>query len=151
MTFMLWNMWCKSLWKIYGHIEYFDLCNYPKNSKYSCNDNKKVLGKLKDEHRGNVPKEFIGLRLKMYSILDTKNNEKSIHKVHNSYIKHGWFCDTLFNKAVHRHKMRGIKSKNYNLITYESNKTSTFCFDDKRYILNDRINTLTYGYKDVLK
>ena len=89
MTFMLWNMWCKSLWKIYGHIEYFDLCNYPKNSKYSCNDNKKVLGKLKDEHRGNVPKEFIGLRLKMYSILDTKNNEKTTHKGHNSYIKHG--------------------------------------------------------------
>ena len=47
--------------------------------------------------------------------------------------------------------MRGIKSKNYNLILYESNKTSTYCFDDKRYILNDRINTLPYGYKDVLK
>ena len=44
--------------------------------------------------------------------------------------------------------MRGIKSKNHNLITYGSNKTSTFCFDDKRYILNDGINTLPYGHKD---
>ena len=47
--------------------------------------------------------------------------------------------------------MRGIKSKNHNLILYESNKTSTYCFNDKRYILNDGINRLPYGYKDVLK
>ena len=44
--------------------------------------------------------------------------------------------------------MRGIKSKNQSLITYESNKTSTTCLDDKRYILNDGINKLPYGHKD---
>ena len=47
--------------------------------------------------------------------------------------------------------MRGIKSKNHNLITYKSNKTSTSCFDDKRYIPNDRINTLPYGHEDIPK
>ena len=135
----------------YEHREYFDLSNYSKNSKYFCNDNKKVLGKMKDKYGGNVIKEFIGLRSKMYSILDTKINEKSTHKGHNSYIKYGEFCDTIFNKKVLRHKMRGIKSKNHNLITYESNKTSTSCFDDKRYILNDGINTLPYGHKDIPK
>ena len=80
---------------------------------------------MKDEYGGNVPKKFIGLRSKMYSILDTKNNEKSTHKGDNLYIKYGEFCDTLFNKKVLRHKMRGIKSKNHNRITYGSNKTST--------------------------
>ena len=30
--------------KFYEHREYFDLSNYSKNSKYFCNDNKKVLG-----------------------------------------------------------------------------------------------------------
>ena len=59
--------------------EYFDLSNFPKNSKYFCNDNKKVLRKMKDEYGGKVIKEFIGLRSKMYSILDTKINEKSTH------------------------------------------------------------------------
>ena len=44
--------------------------------------------------------------------------------------------------------MRRIKSKNHCLITYESSKTSTSCLDDKRYILNDGINTLPYGHKD---
>ena len=135
----------------YEHREYFDLSNNSKNSKYFCNDNKKVLGKMKDEYGGNFIEEFTGLRSKMYSILDTKYNEKSTHKGHNSYIKYGEFCDTIFNKKVLRHKMRGIKSKNHNLITYESNKTSTSCFDDKRYILNDGINTLPYGHKDIPK
>ena len=48
--------------KFYEHGEYFDLSNYSKNSKYFCNDNKKVLGKMKDESVGNVIKEFTGLR-----------------------------------------------------------------------------------------
>ena len=103
--------------KLYEHKEYFDLGNYSKIRKYFCNNNKKVLGKIKDGYRGNVIKEFIGLRSKMYSILDTKNNEKSTHKGHNSYIKYGEFRDTLVNEKVLRHKMREIKSKNHTLIT----------------------------------
>ena len=95
---------------------------------------------MKDEYGGNVPQEFIGLR----SILDARNNQKSTHTGHNSCIKHGEFCYALFNNKVHRHKMRRIKSKNHNLITYESNKTSTSCFDDG-------INTLSYGHKDRTK
>ena len=39
--------------------------------------------------------------------------------------------------------MRTIGSKNLNLGTYETNKRSLSCFDDKRYI-----NTLAYGPKD---
>ena len=104
---------------------------------------------MEDEIRGNVIREFIRLRLKMYSILDTKNIEKSTCKGHNLYIKYGEFCDTLFNKKVLRHKMTGIKSKNHNFITYESNKTSKSCFDDERFIQENRINTLPYGHKDI--
>ena len=98
-----------------------------------------------------MPKEFIGLRSKMNSMFDTKNNKKCTHKGHYSYIKYEEVCDTLFNKNVLRHKLRRIKSENHNPITYESNKTSTSCFDDKRYILNDGISTLPYGHKDISK
>ena len=45
--------------------------------------------------------------------------------------------------------MRGIKSKNHNLGTYETNKRSLSFFDDKRYILKNGINALAYGYKDI--
>ena len=101
---------------------------------------------MEDQHGGNTPKEFIGLRSKIYLILDTKNNEKSTHKVHNSYIKYGEFCDTLFNKKVLTHKITGIKFKVDNLFTYESNGTSTSCFDDKRFILNHVINKKLFFY-----
>ena len=104
--------------KFYEQREYFDLTNYSKNGKYFCNDNKKVLSKMKDEYWGNAPKDVIALRSKIYLILDTKNNERNTDKRHNSYIKYGDFCDTLFNKKVLRHKMRRIKSKSHNLIIY---------------------------------
>ena len=49
-----------------------------------------------------------------------------------------------------RHKMKGIKPKNHNLGTYEANKTYVSCFDHKRYILRNGIDTLAYGHKDIL-
>ena len=45
--------------------------------------------------------------------------------------------------------MRGIKSKNHNLGLYENNKRSLSCFDNKRYILENGINILAYGHKDI--
>ena len=78
-------------------------------------------------------------------------NVKGTYKGQNSNIKYEEFCDTLFNKKVIRHKVREIKSKNHNLISCESNKTSTSCFDDKRYILYDEIDILPYGHKDISK
>ena len=54
-------------------------------------------------------------------------------------------------KKNFRHKMRGIKSTKHKLFTYENNKVSRSCFDGKRYILFDGINTLPYGRKDIPK
>ena len=47
--------------------------------------------------------------------------------------------------------MTGIKSRKHKLFTYKNHETSTSCFDDKRYIVIDRINTLSYGHKDIPK
>ena len=44
------------------------------------------------------------------------------------------FKDTLFNQKIMRHKMRRIQSKKHKLGTYEINKISLSCFDDKRYV-----------------
>ena len=48
-----------------------------------------------------------------------------------------------------RHIMNRIQSKLYKIGTYEVFKKSLSCFDDKRYILDDGINSLAYFYKDV--
>ena len=46
----------------------FDFSNYSKNSKFYDDDNKKVIGKMKDEYGGVVIDEFVGLKSKMGSI-----------------------------------------------------------------------------------
>ena len=47
--------------------------------------------------------------------------------------------------------MKGIKPFNHGMYTYESNKISSSTFDNKRYIIEDRINTLPYEHKDIPK
>ena len=61
------------------------------------------------------------------------------------------FKETLFNKKIIRHKMRRIQSKRHKMGTYEINKISLSCFDDKRLVLNNGIYTLAYFYKDLKK
>ena len=65
-------------------------------------------------------------------------------KVLLSYYKH----EFLFNEKIIRHKMKRIQSKKHKLGTYEINKISLSCFDDKRYVLDDGIRTLAYFHKD---
>ena len=108
---------------------------------------KKVPGKMKDEYGGTAIYEFVGPKPKIYSIIDVNNCEKSVYKGHNSNIGHNEFIEVHSNKKVIRHNMRVIKSRNHIITTYEKNKVSLSAFDDKRYILDNGINTLPYGHK----
>ena len=58
------------------------------------------------------------------------------------------FKDVLFNEKIIRHKMKRIQSKKHKLGTYKIDKISLPCFDDKRYVLNDGIYTLSYFQKN---
>ena len=135
--------------KMYKYKELFDLSNFPVSSKYYCSDNKKVVGKMKDEYGGKSILKFVGLKSKMYSILDESNNEKITSKGYISFIEFQEFYDTVFKKKILRYTMRRIGSKNHNLGGYETNKRSLSCFDDKQYILKNGINTSAYGHKDI--
>ena len=64
-------------------------------------------------------------------------------------IRHTEFVDVLFNKKVIRHSMKRIQSKLHRTGTYDVCKISLSCFDGKRYILHDGINSLAYFQKDI--
>ena len=49
------------------------------------------------------------------------------------------FKDVLFNKKIIKHKMKGIQAKRHKIGTYEINKISSSCFDDKRQALDDGV------------
>ena len=77
---------------------------------------------MEDEYGGKSILKFVGLKSKMYSILDERNNEKITSKSHNGFIEFLEFYDTLFKKKFLRHTMRRIGSKNHNLGAYETNE-----------------------------
>ena len=56
------------------------------------------------------------------------------------------FC--LIKKVI-RHKMKRIQAKKHKIGTYEIDEISLSCFDDKRYVLDDGVNALTYFIKIV--
>ena len=45
--------------------------------------------------------------------------------------------------------MKKIQGKLHKIGTYDVCKISLSCFDDKRYILDDGINSITYFRKDL--
>ena len=47
--------------------------------------------------------------------------------------------------------MRRIQGKKHKMGTYEIDKISLLCFDDKRFVLNDGIHSLANFYKDLKK
>ena len=52
---------------MYKYKELFDLSNFPVSSKYYCSDNKKLLGKMKDEYGGKSILKFVGLKSKVHT------------------------------------------------------------------------------------
>ena len=45
--------------------------------------------------------------------------------------------------------MKTIQSKVHRIGIYDVCKTSLSCFDDKRFVLDDSVNTLAYFHKDI--
>ena len=104
---------------------------------------------MKNEFNGVKINEFVGLKSKMYSLISAHDKEVNKAKGINKKLKHKEYLDVLFGKKVVRHGMKRIQSKLHEIGTYDVNKISLTCFDDKRYVLNNGINTLAYFHKDI--
>jgi len=141
--------------------ELFDNSDYPKSSKYFSDENKKVIGKFKDQAAGKPILEFVGLKSKMYSYLvkeSTGSEPPEEHKkakgvkenVVKKEIKHRDYLDVLFNKKTMHHRMNTIRSELHQINSYHLNKVS-LSPDDKRFLLDDGITSLSYGHYHLKK
>ena len=127
----------------------FNFSNYPKDSKFFNQANKKVIVKMKDESERKIIGEFVGLKSKMCSMKNIDGKESNTAKGVNTANEFNEFKDTLLNKKVLRHKTRRIKGKKKKKIgTYEINKISFSVFDNGRFVLNYGINTLANLHED---
>ena len=85
----------------------------------------------------------------MYSIFSDDGKGSNTAKGVNTTTEFNEFRDTLFTMRIIRHKMKRIQSKKHKLGTYEINKISLLCFDEKRFVLNDGIHMLANLHKDI--
>ena len=63
---------------------------------------------------------------------------------------HDEYNDVLLNNKCIRHPMNGIQSKDHRIGTYEINKISLLCFDEKIYFQNNGYDGLALGYQSEL-
>ena len=80
----------------------------------------------------------------MYSLISVDNKEVTKSKGVNKKIRHKESVSVLFNEKVIRRNMKRIQSKLNRIGTYDVCKISSSCFDGKRYVLDDGVNTLAY-------
>ena len=134
---------------VYADKNLFDFSEYSLNSKFFDPANKKVIGKMKDEFKGKIISEFVGLKSKIYALISIDNKEVTKAKRVNKNIRHKEFIDVLLNRKVIKHNMKRIQSRLHRIGTYNVCKISLSCFDDKRYVLDDGVNSLACFHKDI--
>ncbi|KAK3910146.1 Peptide methionine sulfoxide reductase MsrA 2, partial [Frankliniella fusca] len=137
--------------------DHLDTSDYPPDHPLFSVKNKKVLGKFKDELNGVPLKAMVGLRAKMYSF-QTANTEKCVAKgvpktAVKTQITFQDYKDCLINYSSKNVTFKKIGTdQKHHLFTLSCSKKALSCFDDKRYILDNNIDTLAHGhYKIGLK
>lgn len=119
----------------------FDLSDYPKDHILHSDENKKVVGKMKDELSGNVMNKFISLRSKMYSYKKYDGEFKRCKGIKRCVVKNELKFDDYYKCLVENknteHTFQRFKSINHDLYTISSTKKGLSAFDTKRYYLNN--------------
>ena len=104
---------------------------------------------------GKITEEYVGLRSKMYSIKWLEGNVRTCKGISKSVkevvFRHEMYKECLMNVELRTDKVLRIGSELHQIYTYNFSKISLSPFDDKRYVLDDRINTLAYGHYAIPK
>ena len=86
----------------------------------------------------------------MYSYKTGKKNSKTAKGVKKNVrdrdIHHSDYLDVLKERGQLRHKMKTIRSKFNDISSCEMNKISLSCYDDKKYILSNGVESYAYGH-----
>ena len=138
-----------------NYIHLYDTSNYKKDHFLYNLQNRKKLGKFKDEVKGEIIEEFVGLRPKMYSFKimggKQKKTSKGVKKKVVASIQHQSYKDCLLNSTIMYSTMNQIRSYNHSVYSIEMRKISLSPFDDKRYVLENGIDTIAHGHYQIQK
>ena len=134
------------------NADLYDTSNYSPGHPLYSDQNKKVIGKFKDELGGQLLTEFIGIRPKMYSYVGEESGKraKGVKKsVLCKTITHEDYKKCLLNREVFSRDMPGLRSYHHVIKGETVHKVALAPLDTKRYILPDGISTLAFGHVDI--
>lgn len=156
-------------------INEFDTWDYPEGNIYGIKrHNNKVIGKFKDELKGQIVTEVVGLRSKCYAlrilgeieekdkkksknsqktmgIIDKMKKAKGVKKnVLKNKVSFDDYYNCIKNNCIEMRKQYSIRSKAHKVYTISMQKIALNPFDDKRYIIKpDCIDTLAWGHYQI--
>ena len=158
------------------NYKYFDLSNFPDNhDAFTCqemsseeikkikDENKKVVGKFKDECGGQLITDFIALKAKQYSYIVEGEEHIKAKGVNRAIIQNEiefadfQECldasidlyngnDEAYNKTLKYRTQNNLRSYDHTISSIKSEKIALNSFDDKRHITNNGIDTLAHGH-----
>ena len=105
--------------------------------------------KFKDEMGSKIIHSIIALKSKLYSISmgdEQKLSAKGTTRYAQKSLKHSVFYRILTKDALLRTLNYTINSERHKICSLQTSKISLSCFDDKRYILPNGVDTLPYGH-----
>jgi hypothetical protein len=154
---LLYEIQTRNLMREVGTIfkDLIDFSNFDENSEYFEKSKAKIIGYLKSEYGNQIVKQFVGLKAKLYSILYGTNSSKSTAKglqksILKKFVNHEHYISVLQKNNALVSTIRRIQSKNHELSTIEQQKMIFHPMDDKRYILDDGINTIPFGHYSII-
>ena len=114
--------------------------------------NKKVIGLMKEELRGKIMTEFVGLRPKLYSYKKLDDSEdKKCKGIKKCFVKKTLtfedYKTCLFSDSTEYRSQLMFRSSNHEVYTIEVNKVALNRDDDKRISRKDGISTFARGHK----
>ena len=130
-------------------VSRFDTSGYVDNRPLPTGKNKKVIGLMKDELGGEIMKEFVSLRPKMYSYRVGKNEPKKRKGIKKCVVKKTITFDDckkcLFEgRKVYKSQLL-FSSDKHEIKTLEVNKLALNSQDDKRISI-DGIASYAMGH-----
>ncbi|XP_048478608.1 uncharacterized protein LOC119690408 isoform X2 [Plutella xylostella] len=130
--------------------DYFDTSDYSIDNRHNFPlVNKKKIGFFKDENNGNIFREFVGLRSKMYAI-EVENDfiakAKGINKSVTKTFQLNDYKRCLFNQTRKIDCMLRFKSIKHVIFTQKCSKISLSHNDTKRKLLENSTDTVAWGH-----
>ena len=138
---------------IKNNKEHFDLSDSLRDDLKD-GENKKVLGKFKDEMHSLPLREWIGLNPKVYSLIHKNKkkeweNKKTLKGVSKAVVKnnieHKDYVDVISTDSVAVRDVVSIRSFNHQLYTFKQPKIALTSFYDKMCMIN-RNDCVPFGY-----